>query len=356
LASQVYKDWPAWWWGRLGEIAVSWPTLAIWLCTSRCNAACRHCYVANRFMGPELTKEEALKMVGELAEGGTVHLAFTGGEPFLRPDVLEIAREAVELGLKVSFNTNGSLVDERLARELRDLDAFVFLSLDGTDREICEALRGPGSWRGTLKAVSTLRSYGVEFSIIMTITSLNYDQGRKHVLLCESVGAWEAIFLPLIPAGRAAGQGRGLVPKPLQVMECLRAAEEAAEEVGYRATVWCAPFAVNFARSKRLYVAPCSEGVADISPQGDLLLCDTLDLKAGNVRESFSKAWEELTAFKERFLADRDVDDMGPCSNCPVKAYCEGGCLARALLMAGDVGAPDPLCPRVASSAGRPAG
>jgi len=98
--------------------------------------ACEHCYTAGRFSGPELTTEEALKMVAELAELGASHLAITGGEPFLRPDVLEIAREAHEHGLSVSFNTNGSLIDDRLARELRKLDAFAFLSIDGADREV----------------------------------------------------------------------------------------------------------------------------------------------------------------------------------------------------------------------------
>ena len=327
-----------------------WPTLAIWLCTARCNRSCRHCYVADRFSGPELTTEEARALIRELAEGGTVHLAFTGGEPFLRPDVLDLAREAVELGLRVSFNTNGTLVDERLARELRRLDAFVFLSLDGADREVCDAIRGPGAWRQALRALAVLRSYGVPFSIIMTITSLNYGLGRKHVLLCEAVGAWEAVFLPLIPAGRAAGPGRELVPDARQVLACLREAEEAAEEVGYHATVWCAPFAARFTRSKRIYVAPCSEGVADISPQGELLFCDTLDLRTGDVREGFSRAWEAFLAFKEELLRGRDVEGMEPCSRCPVRAFCEGGCLARALLMRKDVRAPDPLCPAVAGA------
>ena len=319
--------------------------MAIWLCTARCNRSCRHCYVADRFGGPELTTEEAERLITELAEGGTVHLAFTGGEPFLRRDVLSLAKEAVELGLRVSFNTNGTLVDERLARELRRLDARVFLSLDGADREVCDAIRGPGAWKHTLRALAELRSYGVPFSIIMTITSANYGLGRQHVLLCEAVGAWEAIFIPLIPAGRAAGPGKELVPRAEHVMACLKAAEEAVEEIGYQATVWCAPFASLFLRSERFYVAPCSEGVADISPQGDLLLCDTLDIRTANVREGFKRAWEAHLAFKDEFLGERDVDYMTPCSHCPVKGFCEGGCVARALLALNDVRAPDPLCP-----------
>ena len=324
------------------------PSLVIWLCTARCNMACEHCYTAGRFSGPELTTEEALKMVAELAELGASHLAITGGEPFLRPDVLEIAREAHEHGLSVSFNTNGSLIDDRLARELRKLDAFAFLSIDGADREVCDALRGPGAWEKALRGMALLRSYGVEFSTIMTITALNYGQGRKHVLLSEAVGAWEAVFLPLIPAGRA-GSNRALMPKPEQVVGCLKRAEEAVEEVGYRASVWCAPFAASFVRSKRMYIYPCSDGVMDVSPQGELLFCDTLDFKVSNVRVGVGRAWEELLSFRQELLSGRDMALVEPCASCPTRPFCDGGCVARAYLVAGDIRAPDPLCPRVAS-------
>lgn len=324
------------------------PSLVVWLCTAKCNMACRHCYVRGRFKGPELSTEEALRMVRELPELGTVHLAITGGEPFIRPDIIDIAREAVEYGLSISFNTNGSLINDELARELRKLGARTFISLDGADREVCDAIRGPGAWQKALKALSVLRSYGVEFSIVMTITSLNYKLGRKHVLLCEAVGAWEAVFLPLIPSGLASSNYE-LMPSPSQVVSCLKAAEEAAEEIGYHVSVWCAPFAARALSSKRIYVAPCSEGVMDISPEGDLLLCDTLDLRAGNVKAGVARAWEEFLAFKDRLLSSRRPWAMEPCSSCPIAGFCEGGCLARAYLMKGDIMAPDPLCPYVAS-------
>jgi len=309
--------------------------------------ACEHCYTSGRFSGPELTTEEALKMVAELAELGASHLAITGGEPFLRPDVLDVAREAREHGLSVSFNTNGSLIDDRLAKELRELDAFAFVSIDGADREVCDVLRGPGAWEKALRGMALLRSYGVEFSTIMTVTALNYGQGRKHVLLSEAVGAWEAVFLPLIPAGRA-GSNRALMPKPEQVVSCKRRAEEAVEEIGYRASVWCAPFVADFVRSRRIYVYPCSDGVMDISPQGELLFCDTLDLKASNVRVGVKKAWEEFLSFRQELLSGRDMALVEPCASCPIRPLCDGGCLARAYLVAGDIRAPDPLCPRAA--------
>ena len=173
--------------------------------------------------------------------------------------------------------------------------------------------------------------------------------------MCEAVGAWDAIFLPLIPAGRAAGPGRDLVPNAREVLTCIKAAEEAVEEIGYHATVWCAPFLARFVRSKHIYVAPCSEDVADISPQGELLFCDTLDFRTGDVREGFSRAWEAHLAFRDELLSDRDVRSMQPCSSCPARSFCEGGCLARALLMGGGVRASDPLCPAVAdrNEAGR---
>ena len=330
-----------------------WPTLAIWLCTSRCNLACRHCYVAGRFRGAELTTEEALKMVDELADLGVVHISFTGGEPLLRPDVFEIAERAVQDGLKVSFTTNAILIDERVAKAMRSLDAFAFVGLDGPDREVCDAIRGPGAWRRTIRGLAELRSYGVEFSVIMTISSMTYKLGRKHVLFCEAVGASEAILLPLIPAGRAAREGRDLMPDPGQVAECMSGVEEAVEEIGYRACVWCAPFVADMAKSNRIYVFGCSDRVMDISPQGDVLFCDTLDFRVANVREGVEEAWRKYEAFRDQLLADRKPNEMEPCRSCPIRDFCQGGCLARAILMKNDLKAPDPLCPRASSPSAR---
>ncbi len=332
-----------------------WPTLAIWLCTSRCNLACRHCYVAGRFRGPELTTQEGLRLVDELAELGVVHLSFTGGEPLLRRDVFELARRAVEDGMRVSFTTNATLIDERVARAMRSLDAFAFVGLDGPDREVCDAIRGQGAWRKAIRGMAELRSYGVEFSVIMTISSLTYGLGRKHALFCEAVGASEAILIPLIPAGRAGGRGRNLMPTSSQVVRCVKDVEEAVEEVGYRACVWCAPFLEDVVSSRRVYIFECSEGVMDISPQGDILLCDTLDLSVSNVREGVEEAWRKYEAFRDELLSGRDTLEREPCRSCPIRDFCQGGCLARALLMEDDIGAPDPLCPRV-SALGRPGG
>jgi len=318
--------------------------LAIWLCTSRCNLACRHCYVAGRFTGPELTKQEALKMISELAELGTPYFSLTGGEPFLRPDVLEVAREAHELGMAISFTTNATLIDDEIAKALRALDAYVFVGLDGPDREVCDAVRGRGVWRETIKGITRLRSYGVDFSVVMTISALTYGQGRKHVLFCEAVGADEAVLLPLIPAGRA--RRGGLMPNPGQVVKCISDVEETVEEIGFEACVWCAPFLAHVVKSRRVYVFPCPDDVMDISPEGDVLFCDTLNFRITNVREGVEKAWKSYEAFRDAFLEERDISRMPSCADCPVRDFCQGGCVARALLSKGDLRAPDPLCPR----------
>ena len=324
--------------------------MAIWLSTSKCDLSCRHCYVAGRFRGPELTTGEALKMVAELADMGVRHFSMTGGEPFLRPDVMELAREAYELGMHVSFTTNAIHIGDELARALRSIDAYIMVGLDGPDKEVCDAIRGPGAWKRTLKGITVLRSYGVSFAVVMTVSSLTYLSGRKHILFCEAVGAEEAIFLPLIPAGRAARAAGELMPTPAQVVKCLSDAEEAVEEIGFWARVWCAPFLARVVKSDRIYVLPCSDDVMDISPQGDVLFCDTLDFRVANVRGGVRKAWETYEAFRETLLAGRDVGRMRPCSTCPVREFCQGGCVARSILMGAGIGEPDPLCPFVSGA------
>src|SRR5829696_4701174 len=89
------------------------PLYAAWEITHRCNARCLHCYSDS---GPdagcqeELSTAEALQVIDQLADAGLLVLAFSGGEPMMRPDWRELVRHAVRRGLSVNIGTNGSAV------------------------------------------------------------------------------------------------------------------------------------------------------------------------------------------------------------------------------------------------------
>ncbi|NLC81465.1 MAG: radical SAM protein, partial [Lentisphaerae bacterium] len=82
--------------------------VVVWNVTSACNLACTHCYAATQGTPDELTTVEAFALIDDLAAFGCPVLLFSGGEPFIRPDILDLARHAVGKGLRVVFSTNGT--------------------------------------------------------------------------------------------------------------------------------------------------------------------------------------------------------------------------------------------------------
>ena len=82
--------------------------------TSKCNFNCRMCYVHDQNNVDELSAVEWVELGRQARDQGMVFLLLTGGEPFIRPDFKEIYTGLSELGLLITINTNGSLIDDKM--------------------------------------------------------------------------------------------------------------------------------------------------------------------------------------------------------------------------------------------------
>src|SRR5207247_4501376 len=97
-----------------------WGPVVVWNATKTCNLECVHCYAdaeIKRFAG-ELSTEEAQRMIEDLASINSPALLISGGEPLVRPDILDLAEYATALGVRVTFSTNGTLIDEKKAARI----------------------------------------------------------------------------------------------------------------------------------------------------------------------------------------------------------------------------------------------
>lgn len=324
---------------RLGDI--------IWLLTARCNLACSHCYTA-RFSGKrELEPKQALDIVKSAAEMQIRHLGFSGGEVFLRPDALELLGVASKLGMSTSVVTNGSTLNEETVEKLAEYKIPTFLSIDGATRETHEQIRGIGSWDFITPAMEKMRRFGVRFSTVMAVNRLNYQEAPEYLALAKESGASTACIIPVMPAGRANME---LILQPKQMFTVLQAAEKAAEALKFRVSFWCTPFAGLVTNSRYISADFCRNDTGEmiISPAGEVLLCDILDVTLSNVgTKGLPKAWQEKAEHPMlKTITNPRLSE--PCLDCPLKEKCKGGCFARAELISGDLYAPDPLCPRVA--------
>jgi sulfatase maturation enzyme AslB (radical SAM superfamily) len=108
---------------HLLQFAADKKPVVVWNVTKQCNLKCLHCY-ARATPGPapdELGHVEALALLQDLKEFGVPVVLFSGGEPLMRPDLLELVERTVSLGMRAVISTNGTLIDGDLARQLRDL-------------------------------------------------------------------------------------------------------------------------------------------------------------------------------------------------------------------------------------------
>ncbi|MBO6209478.1 MAG: radical SAM protein, partial [Schwartzia sp.] len=127
-----------------------------WNTTNACNMYCAHCYRdAGCKAEDELSTAEAKKMLGEIARAGFKIMIFSGGEPLLRPDIIELVRHASGLGLRPVFGTNGTLITEEKARELKEAGAMgMGISLDSLDAKKHDEFRSfPGAWKGAVRGM-----------------------------------------------------------------------------------------------------------------------------------------------------------------------------------------------------------
>ncbi|HBK54589.1 MAG TPA: 12,18-didecarboxysiroheme deacetylase, partial [Syntrophomonas wolfei] len=108
--------------------------LVVWNVTNRCNLRCKHCYIEaeDRKYQDELSTEEAREMINDLAAMKVPVLLFSGGEPLIRQDIYELGQMAAEKGLRPVISTNGTLIDDAVARKIKKAGfQYVGISIDG---------------------------------------------------------------------------------------------------------------------------------------------------------------------------------------------------------------------------------
>ncbi|MGO9307824.1 MAG: radical SAM protein [Spirochaetia bacterium] len=141
--------------------------------TERCNLACEGCWAAEYDKRDDLPYSLLERVIRELAEMRTNIVTFTGGEPFMRRDIVDLMAAHPEAVFQVY--TNGTLITEQLADRLQELGNVIpLLSINGFE-EANDAIRGKGNFRAVVRAMELLKDRGVLFGVSLTATSRNLD-------------------------------------------------------------------------------------------------------------------------------------------------------------------------------------
>lgn len=148
-----------------------------------CNFSCKMCYVRKTRQevaaSPRsiLTLEDWRRIAREARDAGLLELLLTGGEPLLWPDFWTLYEELVDMGLLVSVNTNGSLIDEAaIARFRKRPPRKISITLYGAGDETYYRLCGvKGVFSQVDKAIRGLRDAGIEVKLNCSLTPDNAE-------------------------------------------------------------------------------------------------------------------------------------------------------------------------------------
>ena len=174
-----------------------------------CNLACRHCWITPTYRpdgsdGQFIKLEYVEKAIREAKPLGLRSVKLTGGEPLLHPQFREIARLIHDAGLDIVIESNGTLIDDELARFLRDRRVcFVSVSIDGATAETHDALRSvPGSHQRALAGIRALVGVGFRPQLICTLHRGNVSEMKETVALAERLGCGSVKFNHVQRVGR----------------------------------------------------------------------------------------------------------------------------------------------------------
>jgi len=307
----------------------------------------------------ELTTEECLQVVDDIASFSSPIVILTGGEPLLRQDVYQIAEYGTGKGLRMVLATNGTLLTEESARKLVAAGIRrISISLDGSDAKSHDEFRGvKGSFEGGLRGIRCAKKVGLEFQINTTVTQRNLHQLPQILDLAVDLGAAAHHLFLLVPTGRGK-QLQGEAISPHDYEETLNWFYDQRDHVSLHLKVTCAPHYYRILRQRArregktmstehygldAVTRGCLGGISFcfISSTGSVQPCGYLELECGNVREdSLESIWTQCEYFKD--LRD-ESNYKGKCGYCEYRKVC-GGCRARAFETTGDFLAEEPYC------------
>ena len=198
-----------------------------------CNQKCLHCYAAGQPMGetPELSTEQWKTALALLRKANIPQVTFTGGEPTLRSDLVELVQAAAWFVTRL--NTNGRLLTPELCAGLYEasLDS-VQVTLYSAEGNIHNQLVGTNGFNDTVQGIRHAVEAGLIVSVNTPLCSLNTHYAET-LRFAHSLGVRYATCSGLIPSGSACGQeSRATALTPEQLTDVLRQAVDTAEELG----------------------------------------------------------------------------------------------------------------------------
>jgi 12,18-didecarboxysiroheme deacetylase len=344
--------------------------VVVWNVTRRCNLKCVHCYSQSEdldYQG-ELSTEDGKALIDDLAEFGSPVILFSGGEPLIRPDILELIEYAATKGLRAVVSTNGTLISKPVAEKLHEIGlSYVGISLDGLE-SVHDAFRGVrGTFSRVLRSIKHCQDVSLKVGLRFTVNKRNYQDIPGIFDLVEDQKIPRICFYHLVYAGR----GTKLMNEDLsheqtrEVVDLIMDRTKQLHDNGLPVEVLTVD---NHADGPYLYLRLQKEDpqrakavlkllqMNEGNNSGRGIGCVSWDGAVhadqfwrhhsfGNVREHpFSRIWTDPSDLFLMMLKEKKKHVKGRCAQCRWLDICAGNFRVRAEAVYNDVWAPDPAC------------
>jgi MoaA/NifB/PqqE/SkfB family radical SAM enzyme len=245
--------------------------------TYRCNSRCETCDLW-RHPGMELSPNESLALVDQIAEAGVRSLGLTGGEPLLREDLEPIVARAAQRGMGVRLNTNGWLLPERpaLLTACREAEASVSISIEGP-RHVHDAVRGPGAFDRAVAGAAVVRERGLRLIFAATLGRANISQVAELPRLAAEHGA-QLLVQPVRPLALGSTRAHAVVPSPEEMRGAIAYLRGLPRGSLANSAASLAHFAA-WPRSARPLACAGGRIVGRVEPDGDVYHCGDVHIE-----------------------------------------------------------------------------
>lgn len=318
-----------------------------------CNMNCDMCYVRlsreeMEAQGRLRTADEWLEIAGQMQRAGVLFLLLTGGEPLLYPDFKRLYLGLKKLGMILTINTNGTLIDREWAEffgknKPRRINITLYGSDENAYRDLCHY---PGGFEKTISGIRLLREKGVDVKLGGSLTKANEHDVESLVAVGDELDVPVRIDTYMMPAVRERNKPYNLQSR-LDPYAAARARIHALKlEMGMELFEQYAQqtiYAIDHmeAGEKIPGHMSCLAGKCSftINWQGEMRPCVILSSPAVSVFEvGFEAAWQHIVTECSQILLSSD------CSACTMRPLCRT-CAACALLETGEYGnTPDYMC------------
>ncbi|MDR5659662.1 putative heme d1 biosynthesis radical SAM protein NirJ1 [Serpentinicella sp. ANB-PHB4] len=341
-----------------------------WNITRTCNLSCIHCYMNSEkqnYKG-ELSHEEAISFIEDLAAFKVPVLLFSGGEPLMRDDIFSLAAHAKKLDIRPTLSTNGTLITRQVAKKIKNIGVgYVGISLDGLE-ETNDAFRGSsGAFNAAIKGIENCVAVGQKVGLRFTINRHNFKQLDAIFDLVEDLNIDRICFYHLVYTGRGSEivesditheesrQGMDLIINRTLDFHRRGLKKEILTVDNHADGIYLYNRIkeIDPARAEKVYKLLKTNGgnrsgiaFANVDSYGNVHPDQfTQNHRLGNVRDrSFSDIWTNRSHPILYGLKDRKSLLKGRCSQCQWLSLCNGNFRARAEAVTGDFWESDPAC------------